>query len=224
MTIKDWPATERPREKLMEQGAAALSDAELLAILLRTGTRNESAVDLARRLLQEFGSLTALMTADLETMTQHKGIGPASYTQFAVILEVGKRVLKEEIHDRPVLNNSAAVAEYLRMEIGMERVEVMQVLLLNQQYELLRSVELTRGTVNETTPYLRELMRLIIHYDACALIVAHNHPGGSPSPSSADIQFTRNLKQALRLIEVNLLDHFIVTSQSVTSFREQGLL
>lgn len=224
MSIKKWPTNERPREKLLEQGAAMLSDAELLAILLRTGTRNQSAVMLARDLLSEFKSLGALLTAEPDELTKHKGIGPASYTQFAVVLEIGRRVLKEELEQRESFSDPDKVADYLRMHLGMERVEVMIALLLNRQNELLRSVELARGTISENTVYMREVVRLTIQYDAAAIIVAHNHPGGGEMPSSADIAFTRNLKEAMRLIDVDLLDHFIVTKSKITSFRQQGLL
>lgn len=224
MSIKHWPEGERPREKLLERGAAALSDAELLAILLRVGTRGMSAVDLARHLLREFGSLGRLLSAPAQELSKHKGMGPASYTQFAVVREVGRRVLGEELQQAPVFGSPQAVADYLRLQLGQERVEVTLALPLNRQNQLISPVELARGTVAENTVYVREVVKLALENHASSIIIAHNHPGGSAEPSDEDIAFTRRLKAALDLVDVALLDHFVVTATQAVSFAERGLL
>lgn len=224
MSIKHWPQGERPREKLLAHGAGSLSDAELLAILLRSGTAGLSAVDLARRLLAEFGSLRALMQADAATLCRHKGMGMASFTQFAVVCEIGRRVLGEELAAAPLLDRPQTVADYLRLQLAGEPVEVCRVLLLNRQHRLLHSAELSRGTVAENTVYVREVVRLALEHHACGLILAHNHPGGSPQPSAADIAFTRRLAQALALVDVALLDHFVITADTALSMAEAGYL
>ncbi|KLT72784.1 hypothetical protein PL75_06830 [Neisseria arctica] len=224
MSIKQWPQGERPREKLLERGAAALSDAELLAILLRAGTRGMSAVDLARYLLGEFGSLGRLMNADQRELSAYKGMGPASYTQFAVVREIGRRVLSEELSEETVFNHPQAVADFLRLQLGHEKVEVTLALLLNQQNRLICLRELGRGTVAENTVYIREVVKLALENHASSLIIAHNHPGGLPEPSNADIDFTRRLHQALALVDVRLLDHFVITASQAVSFVERRLL
>ena len=224
MSIKEWPEGERPREKLLERGAAALSDAELLAILLRVGTRGMSAVDLARYLLNEFGSLGRLMNAPERELVRHKGMGQASFTQFAVVREIGRRVLTEELQEGALFDSPKAAADFLRLHLGHERVEVSLVLLLNRQNRLINCVELSRGTVAENTVYVREVVKLALDHYADSLIVAHNHPGGAAEPSPSDIEWTGRLKQALELVDVRLLDHFIVTARQAVSLAEQGLL
>lgn len=224
MSIKEWPEGERPREKLLAYGAAALSDAELLAILLRVGTRGMSAVDLARYLLGEFGSLGKLMSADAKTLAAYKGMGLASYTQFAVVKEIGRRILGEDLQEQIVLSNPKSVADYLRLHIGHEKIEVSVALLLNRQNQLIAVRELSRGTVAENTVYIREIVKLALDEYADSLILAHNHPGGSARPSKSDVQFTERLKQALSLVDITLLDHFIVTAKETCSLREQGYM
>lgn len=224
MSIKHWPEGERPREKLCERGASALSDAELLAILLRVGTQGMSAVDMARSLLSHFGSLSGVMRADAETLCQHKGMGIASYAQFATVVEIGRRVLGEELQARPLFDTPQAVADYLRLRIGHERVEVSVALFLDAQNRLIACQELARGTVAENTVYVREVAKSALQHHAVSLIFAHNHPSGSVQPSAADRQFTQKLQQALALLDIVLLDHFIVTPQAAVSFAEAGLL
>lgn len=224
MSIKHWPEGERPREKLSALGAAALSDAELLAILLRTGIKGMSAVDLARYLLNEFGSLGRLMNAPERELVRHKGMGQASFTQFAVVREIGRRVLAEELQEGALFDSPKAAADFLRLHLGHKRVEVSLVLLLNRQNRLINCVELSRGTVAENTVYVREVVKLALDHYADSLIVAHNHPGGAAEPSPSDIEWTGRLKQALELVDVRLLDHFIVTARQAVSLAEQGLL
>ena len=208
MSIKQWPEGERPREKLLARGAGALSDAELLAILLRVGTRGMSAVDLARYLLNEFGSLGKLMSADAKTLSAYKGMGLASFTQFAVVKEIGRRILGEDLQENITLSSPKAVADYLRLHLGHEKIEVSTALLLNRQNRLIAM----------------EIVKLALDEYADSLIIAHNHPGGSATPSQSDIAFTGRLKQALALVDVSLLDHFIVTAKEVCSMREQGYM
>lgn len=224
MSIKQWPEGERPREKLMARGVGALSDAELLAILLRVGTRGMSAVDLARYLLSEFGSLGKLMSAEEKQLSAYKGMGQASYTQFAVVREIGRRLLREELQESVLMNHPEDVADFLRLHLAHERVEVSFALLLNRQNQLIALHELARGTVSENTVYTREIVKLALDEYASSIILAHNHPGGSPEPSQADIAFTRKLSQALSLVDITLLDHFIVTARQVTSFQQRGLM
>lgn len=189
MSIKHWPEGERPREKLLERGAAALSDAELLAILLRVGTQGMSAVDLARSLLQDFGGLGALMTAPQAELCRHKGMGRAAYAQFAAVLEIGRRVLGEEMRQLPLVDSPQKAAEFLRLRIGRERVEVGTALFLDAQNRLLACEEMGRGSVAEHTVYLGSLARRALHHHAAAVIFAHNHPGGSLNASAADLAF-----------------------------------
>lgn len=224
MSIKHWPEGERPREKLIERGAGALSDAELLAVLLRTGIKGMSAVDLARYLLNEFGSLGRLMSASERELTQYKGMGQASFTQFAVVREIGRRVLTEELREGALFNHPQAAEEFLRLQLAHERVEVSLLLLLNQQNHLINCIELARGTVSENTVYIREVVRHALDAYASSVIIAHNHPSGSPEPSRNDIEFTQRLKQALEWVDVYLLDHFIITPKQAVSFVQRGLL
>ncbi|ASK26762.1 RadC family protein [Neisseria chenwenguii] len=224
MSIKQWPEGERPREKLMERGAAALSDAELLAVLLRVGTRGMSAVDLARYLLNEFGSLGGLMSADAKTLSACKGMGMAGYTQFAVVREIGRRILSEELRQNITLTDPRTAADYLRLQLGHEKVEVSKVLLLNRRNQLIAERELSRGTVGENAVFIREIVKFALDEYADGLILAHNHPGGLPEPSDNDIRLTGRLKQALDLVDVALVDHFVITANAACSMRSAGLI
>ncbi|MDO5686034.1 MAG: DNA repair protein RadC [Neisseria sp.] len=223
-SIKNWAEDDRPREKLLHKGAAVLSDAELLAILLRSGTRGMNAVELARQLLRDFGSLRAVFTATLPELQRHKGLGLAAYTQFATVREIGKRLLAEEMTQLPSISDPQAVAEYLRLAIGFETVEVMLALFLDRQNRIVAAEELGRGTLTENTVYIREIAKKALAHHASALIIAHNHPAGSASASDADRMFTVRLRAALNLLDINLLDHVIVTAQETVSFAAQGWL
>ena len=224
MAIKDWSENERPREKLLTKGAVALSDAELLAILLRTGTKGLDAVALARRLIQDLGSLRGVFSVSLSQLQQHKGLGVSAYTQFAAVREIGKRLLCEEMQHLPSVQDSAALGEYLRLAIGQERIEIMLALLLDNQQRIVSIEELSRGTVAEHTVYIREVAKLAIDKHAAALIIAHNHPTGSLQASDEDRIFTVRLNAALKLFDIQLLDHLIVTATKTLSFAEQGWL
>lgn len=224
MSIKHWPEGERPREKLLARGAAALSDAELLAILLRIGTQGMSAVELARSLLHTYGGLGGVMHASAAELMRHKGMGSAAYAQFAAVLEIGRRVLGEELRQGPLFESPQALGDYLRLRIGHEPVETALLLFLDTANRLIADVEAARGTVNESTVYIREVAKQALQHQAAAVVFAHNHPAGSPTPSAADHRFTRRLHDALQLLDIRLLDHFIVTRQQAVSFRQHGWL
>ncbi|QMT32648.1 DNA repair protein RadC [Conchiformibius steedae DSM 2580] len=224
MSIKHWNENERPREKLLERGAEALSDAELLAILLRVGTQGMSAVDLARSLIQQFGSLRGVMSAPYPQLSQHKGMGLASFAQFSAVREIGKRILGEQLRQTPVFDHPDTVGDYLRLRLGHEAVEVALVLLLDAQNRLLACREMARGSVSESTVYSGEIAKYALHHHAAAVIFAHNHPSGNPQASPADHAFTRKLQAGLALLDIALLDHFIVTAGQTVSFVQQGWL
>jgi DNA repair protein RadC len=226
MPIRDWPESERPRERLLRHGAAALSDAELLAIYLRVGIRGRSAVDLARDLLVRFdGHLAALASASTERLADTPGIGPAKAAQLAASFELARRALDEEMRSRDTLSSPRAVRDWLRLRLAGEGREVFVALWLDSQNRLIASEELFRGTLAQTSVYPREVVKSALAHNAAAVILAHNHPSGVAEPSSADEQLTTALKQALTLIDVRVLDHFIVagTTQPL-SFAERGLL
>lgn len=226
MAIRDWPAAERPRERLAQQGAAALSDAELLAIFLRVGMRGKSAVDLARELLASFdGSLARLAAASTRELAQLPGIGPAKAAQLAAALELARRALVDPLKARDALASPQAVRDWLRLSLGNLPHEVFIALWLDAQNRLIASEELFRGTLTQTSVYPREVVKRALAHNAGAVILAHNHPSGLAEPSRADEVLTSSLKQALALIDVKLLDHFIVTgSANPLSFAERGLI
>ncbi|MDP2821853.1 MAG: DNA repair protein RadC [Sulfuritalea sp.] len=228
MAIRDWPAAERPRERLALQGAAALSDAELLAIFLRVGIRGKSAVDLARELLARFdGDLAALGAASTKELARLRlpGIGPAKAAQLAAALELARRALAGPLKLKDALASPQAVRDWLRLSLGNLQHEVFVALWLDAQNRLIASEELFRGTLTQTSVYPREVVKRALAHNAGAVILAHNHPSGLAEPSRADEVLTSSLKQALAIIDVKLLDHFIVTSGSTPlSFAERGLI
>lgn len=224
MAITDWPEGERPREKLLQRGAASLSDAELLAIFLRTGVAGLSAVDLARTLLQHFGNLTALFASDLKQFGAMHGMGPAKYAQLQAVLEMARRALGEEIRSGDAMASPAAVRDYLRLQLQGLRHEVFIGVFLDAQNRVIGVEELFRGTLTQTSVYPREVVKRALHHNAAALIFAHNHPSGVAEPSHADMALTAALKQALALVDVNVLDHFIVGSGCALSLAERGAL
>ena len=224
MAIRDWPASERPREKLIEQGAQALSDAELLAIFLRVGVTGKSAVDLARDLLNEFGSLNAIFAASEQEISQVHGMGSSKYVQLQAIFEMSQRALSEQMQAQNVLNSPQQVRDYLVLKLGSQHKEVFLVLFLDTQNRLIASEEMFSGTLKETSVYPREVLKRALHFNAAAVILAHNHPSGVAQQSSADELITRELSKALALVDVKVLDHFIVAGNQVLSFSERGLL
>ena len=226
MAIRDWPAAERPRERLAELGAAALSDAELLAIFLRVGVRGKSAVDLARDLLASFdGDLASLAAASTTELARLPGIGPAKAAQLAATLELARRALAGSLKVKDALASPQAVRDWLRLWLGSLPHEVFVALWLDAQNRLIASEELFRGTLTQTSVYPREVVKRALAHNAGAVILAHNHPSGLAEPSRADEVLTSSLKQALALIDVKLLDHFIVTGSSEPlSFAERGLI
>lgn len=223
MAISDWPAAERPRERLAAHGAQALSDAELVALFLRTGVRGKNAVALARDLLAAAGGLSGLFRAPGPT-ARVPGFGPAKRAQLGALLEVARRVLAEELRAGAALTSPEAVRDYLRMLLGGRDHEVFVCLWLDAQHRVIRCEELFRGTIAETRVYPREVVKAALAANAAAVIFAHNHPSGAAEPSRADELLTRSLKQALALVEVRVLDHFIVAGHAALSFAERGLL
>jgi DNA repair protein RadC len=221
MAISDWPLGERPRERLLTLGAAALSDAELLAVVLRTGIRGKSAVELGRELLERFDGVAGILGADLSGV---KGLGPAKRAQFVAALELARRSLKDELRAASALTSPGAVRDYLRLAIADREHEVFVCLWLDAQHRVLRFEELFRGTLTQTSVYPREIVKAGLRANAAAVIFAHNHPSGAAQPSRADELLTRNLKDALALVEVKVLDHFIVAGPHALSFAERGLL
>ena len=224
MAITDWPASERPREKLLQQGVTALSDAELLAIFLRVGVVGKSAVDLARDLLTRFGSLNGIFAASLDELTKVNGIGESKYAQLQAIFEMSRRALAEEMQVRDVLSSPQQVRDYLCLKLGSLPREVFMVLFLDAQNRVLVQEELFSGTLTQTSVYPREVVKRALHYNAASVIFAHNHPSGLAEQSRADELLTTALKQALALVDVRVLDHFIVAGNNTLSFAEKGLL
>jgi DNA repair protein RadC len=221
MAISDWPPGERPRERLLAQGAAALSDAELLAVVLRTGIRGKSAVELGRELLERFKSVAGIFAADLAGV---KGLGPAKRAQFEAAIELARRSLKGDMLAASALTSPGAVRDYLRLAIAGREHEVFICLWLDAQHRVIACEELFRGTLTQTSVYPREIVKAGLKANAAAVIFAHNHPSGACQPSQADELLTRNLKEALSLVDVKVLDHFIVAGHQTLSFAERGLL
>ncbi len=224
MGIKDWPAEERPREKLLRKGAGSLTDAELLAIFLRTGTRGKSAVDLARELLSDFGSLKALLEADQPRFCRANGLGVAKYVQLQAVLEMAGRHFEEILQRGDALTSPDITRAYLSAQLRGYSHEVFACLFLDSQHRVLRFEELFRGTIDGASVYPREVAKKALAHDAAAVIFAHNHPSGVSEPSQADRQITDKLKQALALFNITVLDHFVVGDGVPYSFAEHGLL
>lgn len=224
MAITDWPEGERPREKLLQRGAAALSDAELLAIFLRVGVPGKSAVDLARDLLHNFGSLTRLFNAEQAEFTTFPGMGPAKYAQLQAVLEMARRALGEDMKQGDALNSPRAVRDYLRLRLGGRNHEIFMVVFLDAQNRVLAAEELFRGTLTQTSVYPREIVVHALRHNAAGVILAHNHPSGVAEPSQADRWLTDQLKTALGLVDVRVIDHFIVAGSEGFSFCERGWL
>jgi DNA repair protein RadC len=224
VSIKDWPEGERPRERLIAHGAGVLSDAELLAVFLRTGTPGRSAIDVGREALTRFGGLAALFNAPPDEFALVGGLGPAKYAQLQAVYELARRALREEIRRDTVLSSPAKVREFLTLTLSPLEHEVFLALFLDAQNRLLASEELFRGTLTQTSVYPREVVKRALRVNAAAIIFAHNHPSGAAEPSRADELLTSSLKQALALVDVRVLDHLIVAGRATVSFAERGLL
>lgn len=224
MSIKDWPADERPREKLLNRGADALTDAELLAIFLRTGTPGKSAVEMARDLLAEYGSLQALLSSDRERFCQSHGLGDAKYVQLQAVMEMARRHFAEILQRGNALTSPDITRAYLSSQLRGYSYEVFGCLFLDNQHRVLQWEELFRGTIDGASVYPREVAKRALFHHAAAVIFAHNHPSGISEPSQADRVITDKLKQALALFDIRVLDHFVIGDGDPYSFAEHGLI
>lgn len=224
MAISDWPETQRPRERLIAHGAAALSDAELLAIFLRIGVAGKTAVDLGREMLAHFGSLNQLFSADIGQFSALRGLGPAKYVQLQAVMALAQRALAEQMQSGAAMSSPQVVRQYLQLLFAGKAHEAFVVLFVDARNHLIASEEMFRGTLTHASVYPREVVKAAMRHNAAALLLAHNHPSGSPTPSSADRALTATLKQALALVDVRVLDHLIVAGHHVHSFAEHGEL
>jgi DNA repair protein RadC len=224
MAIRDWPEGERPREKLLAKGPAALSEAELLAIFLRVGVKGKSALDLARQLLKQYGTLRSLLAAEQKELCALPGIGPAKYAQLQAALEMARRHLGESLERGKPLSDPAGTRAYLKAQLRDRRYEVFAVLHLDNRHRVIAFEELFRGTIDGASVHPREVVRQALKHNAAAVIFAHNHPSGVAEPSDADRHLTHRLKDALGLVDIRVLDHFVVGDGDVTSFAERGWL
>jgi DNA repair protein RadC len=222
MAIADWPEDQRPRERLIRQGPHVLSDYELLAVFLRVGVSGKSAVDLGRDMVGHFGSLNRLFCASLADFSAINGLGPAKYAQFQAVLELARRALAEELEAGITLSSPQAVRQYLQLLLSNRSYESFIVLFLDVKNRLIAGDELFRGTLTHASVYPREVVKAALAHNAASVIIAHNHPSGSPDPSAADHALTQALKQALALVDVRVLDHFVVAGRQVYSFAEHG--
>lgn len=223
-SIKQWPEQERPRERLLSQGASSLSDAELLAIFLRSGSQQHSAVELARILIQHFGNLSAIFDASLSDLRQFHGIGDTKYSQLMAVKELGRRYLRHHLQQGADLSRSDLIRDYLRYELLGETQEVFAVLCLDAQLRKINFKKLFYGSTNYCNISINQLIRHAIHHHATAIVIAHNHPKGIAEPSIEDKQLTLEIQQACQLLEIRLLDHLIISSEQSFSFAEHQLL
>jgi DNA repair protein RadC len=224
MTIRDWPESERPRERLLERGAAALSDAELLALFIGSGRRGATAVDIGRELLVRHGSLKTLLERDSAALAAAPGLGVAKSCRLLAALELGRRYLACDLRERESLAHPSACADYLRARIGAYPYEVFACIFLDNRHRILAFEELFRGTIDGASVHPREVVRRCLAHNAAAIVLAHNHPSGVAEPSQADRAITAELKRALETIQVRVLDHFIIGAGMPTSFAARGLL
>lgn len=222
--IKEWPESERPREILLERGPASVSDAGLVAILLRTGTKGKDAVSLGRELLNRFGGLKGLLGAHRKDLDKVNGLGAAKIAQLLASIEIAKRQLKEEVVGRTIVNSPDDIVEYLSLSIGNLKEEVFKVVYLNKANAIITMEEMFRGTVDQTTIYRREIIKRALELNASGLIFVHNHPSGNLEPSPQDRALTEKLVNACRAVELSPLDHIIIGPSGFTSFKNMGLL
>ena len=225
MTLKDLPPDARPREKLLARGASALSDVELLALLLRTGLAGKSVLHLAQELLDTFGGVAGLLHTGADDLKRIKGLGgPAKRAELVAVLELARRALTQQLTEQPAFETPGAVKDYLQLILGNRAHEVFAVLFLNAQNRLIAMEELFRGTLTQTSVYPREVVLRALHHHAAAIVMAHNHPSGSVQPSRADEALTQTLKTALALVDVRVLDHVIVGHGKALSMAEEGII
>lgn len=224
MPLDHLPPQARPREKLLARGPQALVDAELLALLLRTGTRERPVLQLAQALLDDFGGWAGLLKASVADLGRIKGIGPAKRAEIAAVLEIARRSLLQQLAEAPVFDAPDAVRQFLRLKLGGLTHEVFAVLFLDAQHRLIAMEEMFRGTLTQTSVYPREVVKRGLDLGAAAVILAHNHPSGVAEPSRADELLTQALKSALALVDMRVLDHFVVGSNEVASLAERGLI
>ena len=222
--LKGLPSDARPREKLLARGPAALGDAELLALLLRTGMAGKHVLQLAQELLDTFGGIAGLLATDVAALKAIKGLGPAKQAEIAAVMEIARRALAQPLQQRALLNDPQAATDFLRLQLGDRPHEVFALLLLDSQHRLIAFEELFRGTVNQASVYPREVVLRALHHQAAAVVLAHNHPSGLAEPSAADVALTRNLVDALALVGVRVLDHIVVTRARTASLAQLGLL
>jgi DNA repair protein RadC len=222
--VRDWPEGERPRERLLQQGPQALSEAELLAVFLRTGLPGRSVLELARDAIARFGSLAGLLAAPASEIRAMPGFGPAKCAQLLAVTELARRALREEVRREHLFDSPQKVRDYLRLRIGRLPHEVFAVLYLDARHRLIADEELFRGTLTQTSVFPREVVRRALQHNAAAVIFAHNHPSGLAEPSRADELLTRSLRDALALVDVRVLDHLVVAGAGAVSFAERGLL
>ena len=224
MSIKDLPADARPREKLLQHGAATLTDAELLALLLRTGFKGLGVLQLAQSVIDQFGGYAGLLHAQAADLKGIKGLGPAKRAELAAVIEMARRALAQKLAAAPVFDSPQAVKDYLQLHLGSLPHEVFAVLFLDGQHKLLGLERLFTGTLGQTSVYPREVVKRALARNAGAVILAHNHPSGVAEPSRADEFLTQTLKSALALVDVRVLDHLVIGQGQVVSFAERGLL
>ena len=224
MLLKDLPEDARPREKLLARGPGALSDAELLALLLRTGLPGKNALQMGQELLDAFGGVAGLLHTGADALKRVKGLGPAKRAEIVAVLELARRALREQLKEKPLFDTPQAVRDYLQLQLGSRPHEIFAVLFLDSQHRLLALEEMFRGTLTQTSVYPREVVVRALAHNAASVVLAHNHPSGSTQPSRADASITQTLKAALGLVDVQVLDHFVVTSTQTVSMAQLGLL
>ncbi|NNL56358.1 MAG: DNA repair protein RadC [Pseudomonadales bacterium] len=224
MSIAAWPTTERPREKLIARGPNSLSDAELLAIFLRTGSARQSALEIARHTLAQFGSLNALLNAPREQFTALHGLGDAKFAMLQAIQEISRRSMLESLQRSSALTSPDKTRSYLKQVLGHQQREIFWALFLDSQHQVIASEALAQGTIDSASIYPREVLKASLAHNAAALIFAHNHPSGSITPSEADKAITRRLQQALATVDIRVLDHIIVGGNRAVSMAELGLI
>jgi len=224
MRITDWPLEDRPREKLINHGEQTLTDAELIAIFIKNGIRGKTALDLAKELLQEYGNLKKLLTTSPTVLIKKHGIGKAKYAALKAALELGKRYRNGQIFLGQVLNNSRIVQTFLAERLQDYKNEVFACLFMDNHFRLLHFEELFHGTIHSAQVYPREIVRRGLAHNAAKLILAHNHPSGLSTPSSADQEVTELIKQSLALVDIEVVDHVIIGSNNHFSFAETGLI